>query len=170
MDLKNKIIEVSNFPKEGIGFKDITSVLADADALQFAIEECYNEVKDLDFDVIVGPESRGFIFGMPLAYKMNKPFIPVRKPGKLPRDVVSISYDLEYGSNTLEIHKDDIPAGKKALIIDDLLATSGTVIATIELLKQMNIEISCCLFFIELSFLNGRDKLKGYNVKSVVKY
>lgn len=170
MDLYSLIRDVENFPKEGILFRDITPLLQDAQGLQASIDMMAKEVEQDDFDIVVGPESRGFIFGVPLAYKMGKGFVPVRKPGKLPHELISKSYDLEYGSNTIEIHKDAIKPGQKVVIIDDLLATGGTTEAMIELIEQLGGEVVKIVYLIELEGLNGRDVLKGQNIVSLLKY
>ncbi|SHJ51080.1 adenine phosphoribosyltransferase [Paramaledivibacter caminithermalis] len=170
MNLKDKIRVIEDFPKAGISFKDITTLLQDGEVYKKAIDLCIEEVKDKEFDIIVGPEARGFLIGAPMSYATKKGFIPVRKPGKLPYETVKYEYELEYGTDALEIHKDAIKPGQKVLIVDDLLATGGTTLSTINLVKQLGGEIASVLFLIELSFLNGRDTLKDYDVKSVVKY
>ena len=171
MDLKKKLREVKDFPKKGINFIDITTVLQDKEALRYCINEMTENTKEFgDFDIIVGPESRGFIFGMPIAYNLNKGFVPVRKKGKLPHDVISAKYELEYGVDVLEIHRDAIKPGQKVVIIDDLLATGGTTLINIELIERLGGEIVGIIYFIELEFLNAINKLKGYSVKSLVKY
>lgn len=159
-----------NFPKEGINFRDITPLMLDEKAYKYAIDEFVNFAKDLGATVIVGPEARGFIFGCPLAYALNLGFAPVRKPGKLPRETVEIAYDLEYGSNTLCMHADAIKPGDKVIICDDLLATGGTVDATIKLIEKQGGEVVGCCFLIELEELKGRALLEGYNVISLMKY
>ncbi|ACL76300.1 adenine phosphoribosyltransferase [Ruminiclostridium cellulolyticum] len=171
MDLKDKLRHVMDFPKEGIDFIDITTVLQDPEAFR----ECMESFKTLaekmgDFDLIVGSESRGFIFGAPLAYRMEKGFVPVRKKGKLPYKTVREEYDLEYGKDELEIHSDAIAPGEKVLIVDDLLATGGTTEANIKLVEKLGGEVTGIVYFIELMSLKGRDKLKGYNVDSIVKF
>lgn len=170
MDLKNIIRNVPDYPKEGILFRDITTVLKDKDALRYSVDEISKSLEGLEFDYILGPESRGFIFAMPIAYNMNKGFIPVRKAGKLPCEVISKEYDLEYGSATLEIHKDSLKKGDKVVIVDDLLATGGTCKAIMELVESIGVEIVSINFFIELEELNGREFLGDYNIHSVVKY
>ena len=144
--------------------------MQDADGLHLAIDEMQKKVEDIDFDVVVGPEARGFIFGMPIAYNLHKPFVPVRKKGKLPRETVSMSYDLEYGSATIEIHKDAIKPGQKVLIVDDLMATGGTIEAIIKLVESLGGEVVCSVFLMELAGLNGREKLAGHKVESVIIY
>ena len=170
MDLKNYIASVQNFPKEGILFRDITPLMADGEAFHYACNELTEFAKEVGATIIVGPESRGFIFGCPVAHALKIGFIPVRKPGKLPRETVSMKYDLEYGSNELHMHADSIKAGDKVLIVDDLLATGGTVDATIKLIEKMGGEVVGCGFLIELVDLKGRDLLKGYNVKALMQY
>lgn len=168
--LRDYIRSIENFPKEGIVFRDITSILSDADGLQLAIDSIKNELEGIDFDLVVGPESRGFIFGVPVAYACKKGFIPVRKKGKLPLETVSIRYDLEYGSAELEMHKDAIKPGQKVVIVDDLIATGGTIEAMIKLIEGMGAEVVKICFVIELSDLDGKEKLSKYNVSSLVTY
>ncbi|WMJ75816.1 MULTISPECIES: adenine phosphoribosyltransferase [unclassified Sedimentibacter] len=170
MDLKEKIRVIEGFPSEGISFKDITTLLKDADALKECINKMAEKFKDIDVDIIVGPESRGFIFATPLAYLLGTGFVPVRKQGKLPAETVSYEYSLEYGKDKLEIHKDSIKKGQKVLIVDDLLATGGTMYAAAKLVEKLGGEVAGLGFLIELEDLNGREKLKGYNVESLVKY
>ncbi|MCI6271571.1 MAG: adenine phosphoribosyltransferase [Erysipelotrichaceae bacterium] len=170
MDLKEYIANVPNFPKEGILFRDITPLMQDGLAFYEATSKMEEFARKLGVDIIVGPESRGFIFGCPVAYSMKIGFVPVRKPGKLPRKTVSCKYDLEYGSNELHMHEDSIKKGQKVLIIDDLLATGGTVKATIELIEKMGGEVVGCAFLIELTDLKGREVLEGYNVFSILSY
>ncbi len=170
MDLKSLIRDVHDFPKEGIIFKDITTVLKDAEGLKLAVDKMAEQLEGVDYDLILGPESRGFIFGMPLAYNLNKGFVLVRKPGKLPSETISKSYDLEYGSNTIEMHKDAIKKGQKVVIVDDLLATGGTCEAIIDLVKEAGGEVVKIVFFIELEFLKGKEKFKDVDVESIVKY
>jgi adenine phosphoribosyltransferase len=175
MEVNMKKIEeyvrsIKDFPQEGIIFRDVTSVLQDADGLHLAIDRMQDLIKDLDCDVIMGPESRGFIFGVPIAYNLHKPFIPVRKKGKLPCETVSMEYELEYGTATIEIHKDSIKAGQKVVIVDDLIATGGTIEAIIKLVELLGGEVVGICFLMELEGLKGRDKLKGYRVESVIKY
>lgn len=169
MTLEEKIRIVQDFPKEGIEFMDITTLLNDAEGLKMAIDACADQVKDLEFDVIIGPEARGFIIGTPLAYAMNKPFVPIRKPGKLPAETLSYEYDLEYGTDTLEIHKDAIKPGQKVLIADDLLATGGTVEAVTHMVEELGGIVVGVVFLIELEFLKGREKLSNYDIYSVIK-
>lgn len=170
MDYKEIIRNIPDFPKEGIIFRDITTLLLNNNALQSAIDEMADLIKDLDFDYIAGPESRGFIFGMPIAYKLNKGFIPVRKFGKLPGDTVGKTYDLEYGTATIEIHKDAIKKGDKIIVVDDLLATGGTSEAVVSLIEQMGGEVTKLLYLIELEDLKGKNLLKDYDIASLVKY
>jgi adenine phosphoribosyltransferase len=169
-DLASRIRDIPDFPKPGILFKDITTLLKDGKSFQMAVDGLLDKIGKRDVDVVVGMESRGFIFGAPIAYKLGVGFVPVRKLGKLPADVVSVEYDLEYGSATLEMHKDALKPGAKVLIVDDLLATGGTVAGTIELVKQLKGEIVACAFLIELTALHGRDKLGGYDVVTLISY
>ena len=170
MDLKQTVRVIENFPKEGISFKDITTLLQNGEALKFAIDEIIADLKDKDVDLILGPEARGFLMGTPVAYGMGVGFVPVRKPGKLPWEVESFEYDLEYGSNILEIHKDAIKPGQKVAIVDDLLATGGTMEAAAELIEKLGGEVVSMQFLIELEDLDGREKLTKYNVNSLIKY
>lgn len=169
-NIEDYITSIPDFPEKGIIFRDITSVLQDADGLQLAIDLLEEKIKDADPDVIVGLESRGFIFGMPLAYNMHKPFVLVRKKGKLPRETVEMSYDLEYGSATIEMHKDSIKPGQTVAVIDDLIATGGTVSAAVKLIEELGGKVVKIAFLMELAGLKGRDKLKGYDVESVICY
>ena len=170
MDLHALIRDVKDFPKEGILFKDITTLLQDGEGLVASIDQIAARLEGIDFDLVVGPEARGFIFGVPTAYKLQKGFIPVRKPGKLPYECVSQSYDLEYGSSTIEMHIDAIKEGQKVVIVDDLLATGGTTKAMIDLIEKMGGEVAKVVFLIELKDLNGRDLLKGYDIESILQY
>ncbi len=170
MNLKEKIRVVENFPVEGISFKDITTLLKDAEALNECINQMAERFKGIHIDIIVGPESRGFIFATPLAYLLKTGFVPVRKPGKLPAETVKYEYKLEYGTDSLEIHKDAILKGQKVLIVDDLLATGGTMAATCKLVEKLGGEVAGLGFLIELSDLKGRDRLKGYKVESLITY
>jgi adenine phosphoribosyltransferase len=170
MDLREKIRIIDGFPKEGISFKDITTVLQDGEAFKYTIDLIYNNVKDKNIDVIVGPEARGFLLGTPLAYLLGVGFVPIRKPGKLPAETIRFEYDLEYGSDVLEIHKDAIKPGQRVLIVDDLLATGGTVAATTKLIEKLGGIVASVNFVVELTELNGRGKLEGYDVDSLVKY
>jgi len=168
--IKSMIRDIPNFPKEGILFRDITTALKDAATLKLTVDEIYEAFKDEKIDYIAGIESRGFIYGMPLAYKLGCGFIPVRKPNKLPAEVISQEYELEYGTDKIEIHKDALKQGQNVLIVDDLLATGGTVDATIKLVEGMGGEVVGCGFLIELEGLKGRDLLKGYRVETLMKY
>ena len=168
MDLEKYIASVKDFPKEGIIFKDITPLMADGKAFQYATTRFTEFAKEIDADIIVGPEARGFIFGCPVATNLELGFIPVRKPGKLPRETVCTSYDLEYGSNTLCMHADSIKPNQRVVIIDDLLATGGTIKASIELVEEMGGIVVGCAFLIELSELKGRELLKDYNIISLM--
>lgn len=168
--LKDKIRVIENFPKEGISFKDITTLLADGEMYKKCIEEICAQLKGLDIDLIIAPEARGFLFGAPVAINLEKGFAPVRKPGKLPFDTMSMEYDLEYGNDVIEIHKDVIKKGSKVVIVDDLLATGGTVEAMTKLVEKMGGEIVSINFVIELTDLKGREKLEKYKVNSLIKY
>ena len=170
MDLKKCVRVIEDFPKEGISFKDITTLLKDGKALKYAIDQIVEDLKDKNIDIVVGPEARGFLVGTPVAYALEAGFVPVRKPGKLPRETVSASYDLEYGKNEVHIHADSIKPGENVVIIDDLLATGGTVEATIQLVEQLGGKVVGIAFLIELEALKGREKLKDYNVYSVLTY
>lgn len=168
--LKEMIREVADFPKKGIGFKDITPILQDKDAFTYSVNKLAELYKDKDIDIIVGPEARGFIYGAPLAYALNAGFVPIRKEGKLPADIATVEYELEYGANIIEIHKDSIKPGQKVLVVDDLLATGGTAAASAELVEKVGGEVVAIAFIIELEFLNGRDNLSEYKVDSLVKF
>lgn len=168
--IEEYVRSIPDFPEPGIIFRDVTSILQDADGLHLAIDLMQKELNGVDFDLVVGPESRGFIFGVPIAYNLHKPFIPVRKKGKLPCETVSIEYALEYGSAVIEIHKDAIKPGQKVVIIDDLMATGGTTEAIIKLVEQLGGEVVKTVFLMELAGLNGRNKLEGYDVASVINY
>ena len=170
MDLREYIASIEGFPKEGIIFWDVTPLLADGDAFHDACDRLIEFARRLEADVIVGPESRGFMFGCPVSYALGVGFVPVRKPNKLPRKTLSCSYDLEYGSNTLEMHVDGIRPGQRVVIIDDLLATGGTVEATVKMIKELGGEPVGCAFIIELSDLHGRDALSGMEVLSLLTY
>lgn len=170
MDLRGKIRIIEDFPKKGISFKDITTLISDGEALREAINQIAEHLKDKQIDLIVGPEARGFIFGVPVAYVLGIGFIPVRKPGKLPGETISVNYDLEYGEDQLQIHKDAIKPGQRVAIVDDLLATGGTVEGVAKLVEQAGGEVVSLDFAIELTELNGRDKLKKYDVLSLVQY
>ncbi len=161
---------IPDFPEEGIIFRDITTVLQDADGLQLAVDGIQKSLEGVDFDLVVGPESRGFIFGVPVAYNLHKGFVPVRKKGKLPCETISMEYDLEYGSAVIELHKDAIKPGQKVVIIDDLIATGGTIEAIIKLVEMLGGEVVKICFVMELAGLKGRDRLAGYEVSSVITY
>jgi len=169
-ELATKIRDIPDFPKPGILFKDITTLLKDGPAFKDAIDGLLAKIGKRKIDVVVGMESRGFIFGAPVAYALGAGFVPVRKLGKLPSDVVSVEYDLEYGSATLEMHSDAFKPGARVLVVDDLLATGGTVAGTIELVKQLKGEIVALAFLIELKALKGRDKLPGYDVITLIQF
>ena len=168
--LEDYVRSIPDFPEKGIIFRDVTSVLQDADGLRLAIDTMQDLVKDLDIDVVAGAESRGFIFGTPLAYNLHKPFALIRKKGKLPCETVEASYDLEYGSATIEMHKDAIKPGDKVVIVDDLVATGGTIEAIIDMVESLGGEVVKIQFLMELAGLNGREKLKGYEVDSLLIY
>lgn len=170
MDLKSTIRVIEDFPKEGISFKDITTLLKDGEAFKKAVDLMAEDLKNIDIDIIASPEARGFMLGTALSYKLGVGFVPIRKPGKLPCKVRSYEYELEYGFDAVEVHEDAIQKGMKVAVIDDLLATGGTVEATIELIKSLGGEVSACEFLIELTDLNGRDKLKCDNVNAVITY
>jgi adenine phosphoribosyltransferase len=168
--LKQLIREVPDFPKPGINFYDITTLLKDREGLKNTIDALAAEYEGEQIDTVIGVESRGFIFAAPLAYHLNAGFVPVRKPKKLPAEKVSVSYDLEYGQDTLEVHKDAVGEGHKVLIVDDLLATGGTAKAVVDLVEGLGGKIVGLLFLVELNFLSGRDKFKGYDVRSLLSY
>lgn len=168
--VEDYVRSIPDFPEPGIIFRDVTTILQDADGLRLAIDGMIDGLKGLDFDLIVGPESRGFIFGVPVAYAMHKGFVPVRKKGKLPCETVSMEYDLEYGSAVIEMHKDAIKPGQKVVIIDDLIATGGTIEAIVKLVEQLGGQVVKICFVMELAGLKGREKLKGYDVLSLVTY
>jgi adenine phosphoribosyltransferase len=168
--VEDYIRTIPDFPEKGVMFRDITTVLQDADGLHIAIDEMKKMLDGVDFDVVAGTESRGFIFGMPIAYDLHKAFVPVRKKGKLPCETIEQTFDLEYGTATVEIHKDSIQAGQKVVLVDDLIATGGTIEAAIKLVEQLGGEVVKVIFLLELEGLKGRDKLSGYDVASVVSY
>jgi len=171
MDLKAKLRHVMDFPKDGIDFVDITTVLQDHQAFKQSLDEMKEKIHKFgDFDLIIGPESRGFVFGAPLAYSMDKGFVPIRKKGKLPYNTISVEYQLEYGTDILEMHEDAVKPGQRVVIVDDLLATGGTTESNIRLIQKLGGEVAGLIFFIELEFLKGRDKIKGYNVESIIKF
>ncbi len=168
--LEDYVLSIPDFPEKGVIFRDVTSILQDADGLHLAIEEIQKLLEDVEFDVVGGTESRGFIFGMPIAYNLHKSFVPVRKAGKLPRETVSMEYELEYGTATVEIHKDAIKPGQKVVLIDDLIATGGTMQAAAKLVEELGGEVVRIVFLMELAGLHGREKLKDYDVRSVICY
>ena len=170
MDLKQYITTVENWPKEGISFKDITTMMDNGAAYKFATDQIVEYAKEVGAEIIVGPEARGFIIGCPVAYALEIGFAPVRKEGKLPREVIRAEYGLEYGKDVLTMHKDAIKPGQRALIVDDLLATGGTVEATVRLIEELGGEVAGCAFIIELKELKGRDKLPGHNIKTLIQY
>ena len=170
MDLKDKIRQIPDFPKEGIVFRDITTLIKDKDAFKEAVDEIVSDLKDKKIDYIVGPEARGFLMGSAVAYALGVGFVPVRKKGKLPGEVIQKEYDLEYGTDILEIHKDAIEKGSNVAIIDDLLATGGTVFAVSKLLEDIGANVVAMEFLIELTFLIPREKLEKYHINSLVKY
>ena len=170
MDLKEKIRVIEGFPKEGISFKDITTLVADGEAFKESIDRIAEHLRDKNVDVILGPEARGFIFGVPVAYALGVGFVPVRKKGKLPAETVSVDYSLEYGVDVLEIHKDAIKKGQRVAIVDDLLATGGTVDAVAKLVEKVGAEVVALDFANELTELRGRDKLEGYEIMSLVQH
>lgn len=169
-NLEEYVRNINDFPKKGIIYRDVTTVLSDADGLKLAIESMQKLIENTEFDVVVAPESRGFIFGMPIAYNMNKAFVPVRKKGKLPAETISEDYDLEYGSATLEIHKDAIKPGQKVVIVDDLVATGGTLQAIIKLVERLGGQVVKICSLIELVDLNARELLKGYEIGSCIEF
>lgn len=168
--VEDYIITIPDFPEPGIMFRDVTSILDSADGLKLAIDELVKLLDGVEFDAIAGAESRGFILGMPIAYLLHKPFIPVRKAGKLPREVVRETYDLEYGKATIEMHKDSIHKGDRVVVIDDLIATGGTMAAAVKLVEKLGGEVVKIIALIELKGLNGRAALPGYDISSVVAY
>ncbi|GAF65893.1 adenine phosphoribosyltransferase [Alkalihalobacillus trypoxylicola] len=170
MDFKEHLTIVENFPKEGISFIDITTLMQNGEAYYAAIEELTQFAKEKEADVIIGPEARGFVVGCPIAYSLKKGFVPVRKKGKLPREVISVDYGLEYGKDSLTIHRDSIKKGQRVLIADDLLATGGTIEATIKMVEELGGEVAGIAFLVELDYLNGRDRLKGYDIFSLTHY
>lgn len=168
--LEDYVVSIPDFPEPGIIFRDVTSVVQDPEGLHLAVDTMMNLVKDLDYNVVCGAESRGFIFGAPIAYAQNKSFVLIRKKGKLPRETVSQSYELEYGSATIEMHKDSIKPGDKVLLVDDLIATGGTTEAMIKLVESLGGEVVGIVFLIELAGLKGRERLKGYRIESAICY
>ncbi|MCR4589039.1 MAG: adenine phosphoribosyltransferase [Lachnospiraceae bacterium] len=168
--LEEYVRTIPDFPEPGIMFRDVTSVLQDADGLNLAIDTMQDMVKDLDFDVVVGAESRGFIFGTPIAYNLHKPFVLIRKKGKLPCETISQDYDLEYGKATIEMHKDSIKPGQKVLIVDDLIATGGTTEAMIKLVERLGGEVVGVVVLMELAGLNGRARIADYRLDAAIVY
>ena len=168
--LEEYVRSIPDFPEEGIIFRDVTSVLQDADGLKLAIDSMQELLKDVDFDVVVGAESRGFVFGTPIAYNLHKPFVLVRKKGKLPCETLSKEYDLEYGSAVIEMHKDSIKPGQKVVLVDDLIATGGTIEAAAELIESLGGQVVKIVFLMELAGLKGRERLEKYDVASVIRY
>ena len=172
MDLTKYVADIKDFPEEGIIFRDVTPLMQDKDAFKETIDQFVSWANNLEakVDIVAGPEARGFLFGCPVAYNINAGFVPVRKPGKLPRETINESYDLEYGKNEVDIHKDSIKPGENVIIVDDLLATGGTVEATVKLVERLGGKVIGIAFLIELEDLKGRDRLQGYNVYSLLKY
>lgn len=168
--IEDYVISIPDFPEPGIIFRDITGILRDADGLKLSIDKIQEMLEGVEFDAVLGLESRGFIFGMPIAYNLHKAFIPVRKKGKLPRETVSAKYDLEYGTAEIEIHKEDLRPGMKVVIIDDLIATGGTVEAAVKLAESLGAEVVKIAFVMELAGLKGRERLAGYDVESAITY
>ena len=168
--LEEYVVSIPDFPEPGIIFRDVTSVLQDAEGLQLAIDTMQDKIRDLEYDVVAGPESRGFIFGTPIAYNNKKPFVLIRKAGKLPRDTVSVSYDLEYGSAIIEMHKDSIRPGQRVLIVDDLIATGGTTEAMIKLIESLGGVVVGVVVLMELAGLKGRERLSGCRLESAICY
>lgn len=170
MDIKSKIRVIEDFPEKGVSFKDITTLISKKDAFKQVVDMMVEDLKDKNIDYIVGPEARGFLFGAAVAYALGVGFIPVRKPGKLPGDSIREEYELEYGTNILEIHRDAIHEGDRIAIVDDLLATAGTVLSAAKLIEKLGGSVVAMEFLIELEFLKGRDRLKKYYVNTLVKY
>lgn len=170
MNLKERIRVVPDFPREGIQFIDITTLLKDKEAYVYAVDELVSSIKDKDVDLIVGPEARGFVIGAPIAYALKVGFVPVRKPGKLPAETVKYEYELEYGSDCLEIHRDAVKPGQRVVIVDDLLATGGTALAAAKLVEKLGGIVVGFAFIVELTYLEGRKHLEGYEVASLVQY
>lgn len=168
--VEDYVRSIPDFPEPGIIFRDVTTILQDADGLRLAVDGLVEMLKDVEYDVVAGPESRGFIFGVPVAYAEHKGFVPIRKPGKLPCETISEKYDLEYGSAEIEIHKDAIKPGQKVVIVDDLIATGGTTEAMIKLIERLGGEVVKICFVMELEGLKGREKLKDYPVESIIIY
>ncbi|MBO4348924.1 MAG: adenine phosphoribosyltransferase [Candidatus Methanomethylophilaceae archaeon] len=170
MELKDFVTTIPDFPKPGIMFRDITTVVSSAEGLKMSIDQMVDQLKNIDFDLVAGSESRGFVFGTPVAYALGKGFVLVRKKGKLPRETISQEYDLEYGTATLEMHKDAVKPGDKVVIVDDLIATGGTTEAMIKMIERLGGKVVKICFVMELAGLGGRDRLKGYDVTSLIRY
>jgi len=170
MELKDFVTTIPDFPKPGIMFRDITTVVSSAEGLKMSIDQMVDQLKNIDFDLVAGSESRGFVFGTPVAYALGKGFVLVRKKGKLPRETISQEYDLEYGTATLEMHKDAIKPGDKVVIVDDLIATGGTTEAMIKMIERLGGKVVKICFVMELAGLGGRDRLRGYDVSSLIRY
>ncbi|SFD57335.1 adenine phosphoribosyltransferase [Lentibacillus persicus] len=170
MDYKKHVQIVEDWPKKGVQFKDITPLMDNGKVFKTAVDEIVAYAREKNIDLVVGPEARGFIIGCPVSYALEAGFAPVRKEGKLPREVIKVDYGLEYGENVLTIHKDAIKPGQRVLITDDLLATGGTIEATIQLVEQLGGVVAGCAFLIELSYLNGMEKLEGYDVLTLMSY
>ena len=168
--IEDYIIAVPDFPKPGVLFRDITGILSDPDGLKLTLDAFYKTLENVDFDVVVGLEARGFLFGVPIAEHFHKPFVPERKKGKLPRETVEVTYNLEYGTACMEVHKDAIKLGQRVVIVDDLLATGGTAKAAAHLVEKMGGKVECFAFVIELADLKGREVLDGYRVESLTKF
>ena len=168
--LEEYVVSIPDYPEKGIIFRDVTSILEDPEGLQLSIRELQDKLEGMDFNIVIGPESRGFIFGMPIAYNLQKAFVPIRKKGKLPCETASIKYDLEYGSAEIEIHKRSIKPGDKVVIVDDLMATGGTAKAIMAMGEEMGAEVVASAFLIELDFLNGRKALPDCRVEAVIHY
>lgn len=168
--IEDYIISVPDFPKPGILFRDVTGILGDADGLKLTLEAFYKALENVEFDLVAGLEARGFLFGVSIAEHFHKPFVPVRKKGKLPRETVEVSYELEYGQATMEIHKDSVKPGQRVVIIDDLLATGGTAKAAAQLIESIGGKVELCAFVIELFDLKGREALHNYRVESLTKF
>lgn len=168
--LEEYVRSIPDFPEPGIIFRDVTTILQDADGLQMAVDGLIAQLKGVDFDVVIGPESRGFIFGVPVAYALHKAFVPVRKQGKLPCETVSMEYDLEYGTAVIEMHKDAVKPGQRVVILDDLIATGGTIEAIVKLVEGLGGQVVKIGFVMELAGLKGRERLKGYPVESLITY
>ena len=170
MELKDYVTTIPDFPKPGIMFRDITTVVSSPEGLKMSIDQMVDQLKNIDFDLVAGSESRGFVFGTPVAYALGKGFVLVRKKGKLPRETISQEYDLEYGTATLEMHKDAIKPGDRVVIVDDLIATGGTTEAMIKMIERLGGKVIKICFVMELAGLGGRDRLKGYDVTSLIRY